>query len=797
MTDEFVSLFVTTFGRSAWQGTVLALLVVAILWIFGQRIPARFRFLLIGVVLVRFLLPCTPPVMTSMFELSQHVTNWVPTFFELPEIADVENSTLTVPSAFSENTTPQNISSDFPNPILSRKNENELKIISAQISESVNAAEYSQETPFIHRDVLILLAIRVVLFVWIAGILFMAIRFLRDEFRLFKKRQHWKIAEIPELLRIIAECRKQCSLRQNVPVFVTQEPIGAASCGIFYPAIVLSQKLTESFDTEEWRLILLHEMLHHKRLDPLTQFLSQIVFMLHWLNPFVWILLSRFRLERELAVDESVVRLTGQENATNYGNVVLKVFRQYATVIQNIQNIQTNQSIPALLGVQNGNQSQDKLLERRITMILKSHPNTLFRVLFGMLLLAGLIVTGLTDAQTIKKTDDKPVAESVVTEKTAEQIVHVTAEKSATSTNDVSENILVRLHFVDEADKPVPNAEVYYSFNNFNYGENAGITDENGVYEFTCKRKDCEFLSVIAVSSERKLKSWQSYEPSMWGDINKNIVDSKIKLTSSGRIITGTVKDLDGKPVEGAFVGGCVEMPLPPFVKSKPDGSFILPYVGMNPKENRLYQIYAVKPEVGFACYVTEEVLEWEGETPPEKISNGPFHLVLDKPQTIQVRVTDEQGTPIPDAIAVVPAFRVGTNEATDFKSFFRPGNVAAPPFFQKTNANGLATFDWIPAKSPKNLSFTARGGRETVKMQDGTSKYFGESDYVYWNQKDSVVPVTLPQQAKVKIRFVKEDGSPASRVGASLEWTTKTRPMTGEALNIIRQLLKTIPFLF
>ncbi|MDR1491426.1 MAG: M56 family metallopeptidase [Planctomycetaceae bacterium] len=387
--DEFISLFVTTLWRSAWQGSVLALLVVAILWFFGQRIPARFRFLLIGVVLIRFLSPYTPPVVTSMFEISQHATNFVSTFFEAPEIANIENSVPAHFLTFSETATSQNVFSDLSNQKLSNKN----KIVSTQISTQINIDEHSQAMSLLHRDVIILLAICVVALIWFAGILFFAIRFFCDEFRLFKKRQYWKVAESPELLRLVAECRKQYGLRRNVTVFMTPEPVGAASCGIFYPAMILSQELTESFDAKELRLILLHELLHHQRFDPLSQFLSQIVFMLHWWNPFVWILLGRFRLERELAVDESVVQLTGQENASNYGNVVLKAFRQYATVIQNIPN----KFNPVLLGVQNGNQSQDKFLERRITMILTSHPNTLFRVTFGILLLDRVIESALTD----------------------------------------------------------------------------------------------------------------------------------------------------------------------------------------------------------------------------------------------------------------------------------------------------------------------------------------------------------------------------------------------------------------
>ncbi|MDR0610811.1 MAG: carboxypeptidase regulatory-like domain-containing protein, partial [Planctomycetaceae bacterium] len=403
-------------------------------------------------------------------------------------------------------------------------------------SPPINIAEHSPATPLFHRNTVILLLIRVVMFVWIAGILFFTIRFLRDEFRFFKKRRDWKFAESPELLRLVAECRKQCGLRQKVMVFIAQEPIGAASCGIFYPSIVLSQELTESFDSEELRFILLHEMLHHRHLDPLTHFLSQIVFVLHWLNPFVWILLNRFRLERELAVDESVVRLTGQENAPSYGNVVLKVFRQYATIVSN-----NFIPLPALLGVQNGSRSQDQLLERRITMILKSHPNTLFRVLFGMLFVTGLILTGLTDAQTVtnSKINGKPAAESV-SENAAEQVVNVAAEKSETSSKNTLATI--RGHVTDQDGKPIEGALLIWGTEPNDYWDNrekAVQTNKDGYYESPELKTMTGSITVIA----------EGFAPDMLQTEFKKGIQTLDFSLKKGNTLEIHFVDSDGKPV--------------------------------------------------------------------------------------------------------------------------------------------------------------------------------------------------------------------------------------------------------
>ena len=98
--------------------------------------------------------------------------------------------------------------------------------------------------------------------------------------------------------------------------------------------ILLSRDCLEKFSAEEIRLILLHEMLHHKRLDPLTHWLSLVVRVLHRsnppANPPAWLPAARLRTERELAV---VVRRTGIAAAPDNGNVILKTVRHYSTIL--------------------------------------------------------------------------------------------------------------------------------------------------------------------------------------------------------------------------------------------------------------------------------------------------------------------------------------------------------------------------------------------------------------------------------------------------------------------------------
>ena len=66
-------------------------------------------------------------------------------------------------------------------------------------------------------------------------------------------------------------------------------------------------------DWEKWpeqsrRIVLAHELAHHRRRDPLWRFLVELVRAVHWWNPLVHWMVRRFVLQCECACDESVLR---------------------------------------------------------------------------------------------------------------------------------------------------------------------------------------------------------------------------------------------------------------------------------------------------------------------------------------------------------------------------------------------------------------------------------------------------------------------------------------------------------
>ena len=74
---------------------------------------------------------------------------------------------------------------------------------------------------------------------------------------------------------------------------------------------------------EERNVILAHERIHLRRLDPLVKGLFFVALMIHWFNPMVWVAFYLMIRDMEMSCDEAVLRET--MGAAEYSEVLLKM----------------------------------------------------------------------------------------------------------------------------------------------------------------------------------------------------------------------------------------------------------------------------------------------------------------------------------------------------------------------------------------------------------------------------------------------------------------------------------------
>jgi len=108
------------------------------------------------------------------------------------------------------------------------------------------------------------------------------------------------------------ELAKRCGLYRRIPIFESARVVSACICGFFRPVILLPLSLATQLTSEQLEVVIVHELAHLKRLDPLWNLCQLFAEALLFFNPFLWWISESIRTEREACCDEFVLRVTGR-----------------------------------------------------------------------------------------------------------------------------------------------------------------------------------------------------------------------------------------------------------------------------------------------------------------------------------------------------------------------------------------------------------------------------------------------------------------------------------------------------
>lgn len=112
----------------------------------------------------------------------------------------------------------------------------------------------------------------------------------------------------------------------RMPVVWETTAVGApAAFGIWRPEILVPQGLRGVLTPDEWHLMLRHELSHIQRRDVLMRWGMELVAIVYWFNPFVWLARHYARQAQELAADDAVLRALAPGERPQYGHALLTV----------------------------------------------------------------------------------------------------------------------------------------------------------------------------------------------------------------------------------------------------------------------------------------------------------------------------------------------------------------------------------------------------------------------------------------------------------------------------------------
>ena len=94
--------------------------------------------------------------------------------------------------------------------------------------------------------------------------------------------------------------------------------------GLFRPTILLPSD-ADNWQEDRLRAVLLHELAHIQRNDWESKLIAQMMCVVYWFNPFVWIAARRMQVEAERACDDYV--LTTGYQSTDYAQHLVDIVR--------------------------------------------------------------------------------------------------------------------------------------------------------------------------------------------------------------------------------------------------------------------------------------------------------------------------------------------------------------------------------------------------------------------------------------------------------------------------------------
>jgi beta-lactamase regulating signal transducer with metallopeptidase domain len=123
---------------------------------------------------------------------------------------------------------------------------------------------------------------------------------------------------------LVSTLARQLGIKRHVRLLESEVLRIPVTCGSLFPVIILPASNVFEDPSIAMPMVIVHELMHIKRWDCLTQFLSRIVCALFWFNPLVWVVLAQQKAAQEQACDAAVIQsgITPSEYARMLVNLV-------------------------------------------------------------------------------------------------------------------------------------------------------------------------------------------------------------------------------------------------------------------------------------------------------------------------------------------------------------------------------------------------------------------------------------------------------------------------------------------
>jgi beta-lactamase regulating signal transducer with metallopeptidase domain len=209
----------------------------------------------------------------------------------------------------------------------------------------------------------------------------------------YRRLHSWAYGQLPvvdsRVAAALQSAQELLGFKGPLPRLVESRSMAVpAVLGILRPCLLLPRVLLDTWQDEELKLAMLHELVHVRRRDNLLNWALIFIQAVHWFNPLVWLVLRRFRAEREVLCDAIVLSRLQPDQRRHYGATLIKATAEMGPL----------RFSPSVVPIVNHKQE----IQRRIRMIarFKPTPRAVSILVTGVVLgLACVTFTGAAQKQ--------------------------------------------------------------------------------------------------------------------------------------------------------------------------------------------------------------------------------------------------------------------------------------------------------------------------------------------------------------------------------------------------------------
>ena len=342
----------------AFTSSALILIVLAVRVLFRDRLSARLRYALWGVVLLRLLIPfqveLPAPVSDSLPVLATNMVQDVSPWLE-------DQMLYAVPTERY---------------LVDRVQPGEEPEYSRTLHSEADREYYSGGVVYdkngITRYFFMMPASELLTMLWGTGMGLCLLVILYSNWgfslRLGRRRGRLEVPDAP------------------IPVYTVEGLPSPCLFGVFKPAVYVTPQAAE--DPNTLRHVLAHELTHYAHKDHLWSLLRCLALALHWYNPLVWLAVALSKQDGELACDEGAVARLGEGERIPYGRTLVDMVAA--------RSLRPGDLLSCSTAMTGGESS----IKRRVAQLVKK-PETVKAALFAAVALValGLVFTFAGRAQ--------------------------------------------------------------------------------------------------------------------------------------------------------------------------------------------------------------------------------------------------------------------------------------------------------------------------------------------------------------------------------------------------------------